>query len=148
VSDGPRHRRTWRAAVAAGAAVVLAATCAAAHHATPEQVVARLNSADMRVPFDIASVERSPEMPRMLLVRVGKGWAQVDAVRRVEIAEEWYTLWRDAVPNGTLAIVDAADRPRELRSQRACALAGSGRAPRHRRDAALSDGCANGARAG
>lgn len=97
--------------MALGAAVVLAATCAAAHHATPEQVVARLNSADMRVPFDIASVERSPELPRMLLVRVGKGWAQIDAVRRVEIAEEWYTLWRDAVPNGILAIVDAADRP-------------------------------------
>jgi hypothetical protein len=97
--------------VAAGIAAVLAATCAAAHHATPEQVVARLNSADMRVPFDITGVERPPELPRMLLVRVGRGWQQVDAVRRVETAEAWYTLWRDAVPNGILAIVDAADRP-------------------------------------
>ena len=73
--------------------------------------MARLNGADMRVPFDITSVERPTELPRMLVVRVGKGWAQVDAVRRVETAEQWYMLWRDAVPNGILAIVDAADRP-------------------------------------
>jgi hypothetical protein len=100
-----------RTAVVVGVATALVATCASAHHATPEQVVARLKTADVRASFDVTRVERSRELPRMLVVRVGTGWAQVDPVRRVETAEEWYTLWRDAVPNGILAIVDAADRP-------------------------------------
>ena len=93
-------------------ALVLAAAAAAhAHHATPEEVVTQLRGEEVRRAFDITSVERSADLPRMLLVRVGPAWTKVDPAQRVAAAERWYALWRDAVPNGIVAIVDTAEHP-------------------------------------
>ncbi len=65
----------------------------------------------MRDAFDITSVERAKDLARLLLVRVGPGWASVYPARRIAAAEGWYQLWRDAIPNGIVAVVDARDRP-------------------------------------
>jgi hypothetical protein len=92
-------------------AALLLAGSAAAHHATPPEVVARLNGTEMRTEYGIASAAIATDLPRMLVVRVGPTWFQVDAVRRVTAAESWYALWRDAVPGGVLAVVDAAEQP-------------------------------------
>lgn len=92
-------------------AALLLAGSAAAHHATPQEVVARLNGTEMRTEYGIASAAIAADLPRMLVVRVGPTWFQVDAVRRVGAAESWHVLWRDAVPGGILAIVDAAEQP-------------------------------------
>lgn len=92
-------------------AALLLAGSAAAHHATPQEVVARLNGTEMRTEYGIASAAIAEDLLRMLVVRVGPAWFQIDPVRRVGAAESWYALWRDAVPDGVLAIVDAAERP-------------------------------------
>ena len=65
----------------------------------------------MRASYDVTDVVRAENLPRLLIVRVGRGWASVDSLRRVSAAEEWYQLWRDAVPDGILGVVDAADQP-------------------------------------
>jgi hypothetical protein len=109
-----RRGAQWRAVVAplfVAAALIVDPARAAAHHVTPDEVIQSLTNTGARKTFDITDVERSPEMPRLLIVRVGPGWTHVYPTRRVIAAEEWYQLWRDAVPNGVLGIVDAAERP-------------------------------------
>ena len=101
------------AAIAVLATVVAASLpgTAGAHHVTPEEVIQSLINTGARQKFDITAAERSAHQPRLLTIRVGPGWTGVYPARRVVAAEEWYQLWRDAVPDGVLAIVDAAERP-------------------------------------
>ena len=108
----PRSQGGHLVAIAALAAVaaVLPRT-ANAHHVTPEEVIQSLINTGARQKFDITAAERSADQPRRLTIRVGPGWTGVYAARRVVAAEEWYQLWRDAVPDGALGIVDAAERP-------------------------------------
>jgi hypothetical protein len=84
---------------------------ASAHHITPDQMIQSLINTGAKQKFDITAAERSTDLPRMLIIRVGPGWTGVYPTRRVLAAEEWYQMWRDAVPNGVLAIVNAAERP-------------------------------------
>lgn len=111
--------RVWaRRAAALRAAPAVAALClalhalaAGAHHVTPDEVIRSLTQTGARSTFDITSAERAADLPRLLLIRVGPGWSRVYATRRIIAAEQWYELWRDAVPSGIVAIVDAADQP-------------------------------------
>ena len=106
------HRQVWqRPRLWCWAAMLLVAAAAHAHHLTPDEVAARLSAADVRQSFDVIDVARPRDLPRLLVVRVGRGWASVDPLRRVSAAEEWYQLWRDAEPDGVVAIVDTEDRP-------------------------------------
>ena len=51
-------------------------------------------------------VEVQTRLPRLLVITVDGTWAALPAERRVRAAEEWYTLWREAMQQGVLAIVD------------------------------------------
>jgi len=104
----------WAALIAAATALLAALVLpvgADAHYVTPEEVVQSLINTGTRQKFDITAAERSTDDPRRLIIRVGGGWSGVYPARRTAAAEEWYQLWRDAVPGGALDIVDAAERP-------------------------------------
>jgi hypothetical protein len=105
---GLRGARALRLAVAA--AVLAAALPAAAHWVQPEEVVARLADPANRAAFDVVGAAQDPRLSRLLVVRVGPRWPELDPGRRREVAEEWRQLWRDATPAGVLAITDAAGR--------------------------------------
>ncbi|MGH7788418.1 MAG: hypothetical protein ACRERC_16230 [Candidatus Binatia bacterium] len=91
--------------LALGALLALAAA-AAAHEISPDEAMARIGDPAVRAAFDVTAVERKADLPRLLVVRVGPGWAAVYPERRRDAAETWYHLWRDAVPGGIVAIVD------------------------------------------
>jgi hypothetical protein len=97
--------------VLAAGLVMLSSIVVGAHLVTPDEVIQSLINTGARQKFDITAAERSTDMPGLLIIRVGPGWAGVYPTRRVVAAEEWYQLWRDAVPNGVLGIVDGAERP-------------------------------------
>lgn len=60
----------------------------------------------MKRTFDVVSVATDPKLERLLVVRVGPRWHEVDPQLRLSVAEKWLHLWRDAVANGIVAVLD------------------------------------------
>ncbi len=89
------------------ASLVTLAAPATAHWVRPEEVVALLRQPELGRRCGVVGVERSEALPRLLLVRVDARFRALPAARQVELAEEWWHLWRSASPSGVLAIVDA-----------------------------------------
>ncbi len=90
--------------------LVLPAGGAHAHRLKPEQVVAQLQADHVRRAYAITSVTRDSALPRLLVIRVGRGWQ--DVPRRDAVAEQWLRLWREAVHDGIVAVLDdASDQP-------------------------------------
>jgi hypothetical protein len=87
---------------------MLAAAAAPAHWVQPADVVARLQSPELRSRFGIVSVEPNPKLPRLVLIRVGPKWHEVPVAQRIGAAEQWQHLWRDSTPGGVVAILEAA----------------------------------------
>jgi hypothetical protein len=85
---------------------------APAHWERAEQVIAEIGASPLRETFGIAEVTRHPTLPRLLLIRVGPRWVEVAPSKRRAAAEQWAARWRNAVPQGVVAILDATtDRP-------------------------------------
>ncbi len=79
-----------------------------AHTVPPEAIVGRLSSDAARHAAGVESVVRDPRLPRLLLVRVGPRWEELPLARREALARSWWTAWRHAVPQGVVAVLDAA----------------------------------------
>ena len=79
-----------------------------AHALSVDQVIAQLRAPDMVEAFDVVSVDRSADLDRLLLVRVGPGWQRADPALRREASQKWLHMWRAATRNGIVAVVDAA----------------------------------------
>ena len=92
------------------APVLLAAAVggAAAHWLTADDVMRELREPATRESFDVIRIERHPDLERLLVIRVGPGWQRVAAAARREAAESWLARWRHAVPQGIVAVLDAA----------------------------------------
>jgi hypothetical protein len=103
-------RRLRLAVVLAAAFAPCAGAPASAHWVTPEEVVAELDAPATRTSLDVLSVARDARLPRLLVVRVGPRWTELDPALRREAAESWRELWRHAVPDGVLAVTDASGR--------------------------------------
>lgn len=88
---------------------MLTATVAHAHWVRPQDVIAKLQSPELRTRFGIVSVERNAKLPRLVLIRVGAKWHELPKYQRVNVAEQWQHLWRDGTPDGIVAILDAAN---------------------------------------
>ncbi|UCE86965.1 MAG: hypothetical protein JSU66_04320, partial [Deltaproteobacteria bacterium] len=58
------------------------AASATAHWLQPEQVAARLRAPELREAFGIVAVERSPDLPRLLIVRVDARWSRAGRAAR------------------------------------------------------------------
>lgn len=103
------HRATLALAALAAASAALPAP---AHWTSPEELIRRLESNQIRHTFDVREVRRDPALPRLLLIRVGPRWSEVPAERRTAWAEEWNHLWRSTIPSGIVAVLDAGtDQP-------------------------------------
>jgi alkylhydroperoxidase family enzyme len=101
-------RQAWLAAVALAGAVG-AAPPSAAHTLSPEAIVAEIGGEAARREAGVASAARDARLPRLLVVRVTPTWGALSAERRAALAAAWWTAWRHAVPQGIVAILDAAD---------------------------------------
>jgi hypothetical protein len=90
-------------AVALPLAVVRAA---AAHWTAPETILAELNG-DTGRKLGVERAERDAKLPRLLLVRVGERWYPLPAAARKAQAADWLARWRESVPQGIVAVLDA-----------------------------------------
>jgi hypothetical protein len=85
------------------------ATVGSAHTASAPTVIARISADDMKKAVDVVSVTTDPNLERLLIVHVGKRWHETDERLRRHVAEEWLHLWKDAVPNGIVGIVNESN---------------------------------------
>jgi hypothetical protein len=114
---GARHldpvtRPTIRRVPAAVALLALAAGVARAHWDTPADVVAALDAPVMHHAYDVVHAARDAALPRLLVVRVGPGWRTLSDDARRRAADDWLALWRHAVPQGIVGVLDdATGRP-------------------------------------
>src|SRR5882757_9239397 len=90
------------------AALLLAISSAVAHTLAPDQIIGQLRLPAVREAYGVEDVARLDGLPRLLVVRVGRRWSEVPATQRQEIAENWTVTWRHSVPEGVVAILDAA----------------------------------------
>ena len=81
---------------------LLVAVVARAHWPAPDEIVAEVGAAP-----GVVEVTRDAKVPRLLLVRVGPAWYALAAERRLALADDWRTHWRQAVPDGLVGVVDA-----------------------------------------
>lgn len=89
---------------------MFAGPVASTSHAHPlgaDQVIARLLAPDMAKAFDVVSVERSADLDRLLVVRVGPGWQRAEPELRREASQKWLHMWKAATRNGIVAVLDA-----------------------------------------
>jgi len=94
--------------VAAGVTFVVQVPGAGAHRLAAEEVLTELRAPAYRERFDVIRVDRLPGLERLLVVRVGSGWRRAAPAARREAAESWWVRWRHAVPQGIVAVLDAA----------------------------------------
>lgn len=97
-----------RLAALALAGTVWAAVPAGGHTLSPDAIVAQLGGEAARREAGVESAARDPRLPRLLVVRVGPAWASLPVERRAALAAAWWRTWRHAVPQGIVAILDAA----------------------------------------
>ena len=79
-----------------------------AHTPAPEDVVATIAEPAARVAAGVEQAARDLRNPRVLLVRVGPEWFARPRDARAAVAAEWRDAWRRAVPDGVVAVLDAA----------------------------------------
>jgi hypothetical protein len=87
--------------------VLLAAVAGSAHQIPPADVVARLNSPEVRQHLGVERAEQDAKQPRLLVVRVGPHWYELPVEGRRTRAVEWLATWRVSVPGGIVAVLDA-----------------------------------------
>ncbi len=101
-----KHALPLAAAALLGSVLLGAAVAAGAHSPGPGDAIAEIRGGEAHEPVGLRAVARSPELPRMLVVRVGPGWESASAARRREVATRWRATWRRVEPNGIVAVVD------------------------------------------
>jgi hypothetical protein len=97
-----------RSAPAVGLALTVQVPVVGAHWPAAEEVLTELRAPAYRERFDVIRVDRLPGLDRLLVVRVGPGWRRAAPATRREAAESWLVRWRHAVPQGIVAVLDAA----------------------------------------
>src|SRR5215470_8672983 len=107
-ASAPLRRHRSHAGVLTLALVIITSASggARAHTVTPEEVVAKIASPPVREAYGILTVERAPEVPRLLVVRVGDKWNELPVTMREDAASDWLVLWRHAVAQGIVAVLD------------------------------------------
>jgi hypothetical protein len=104
--------------------LALAATSAWGHTPSADELIASLAAPAARVASGVERADRDARNPRVLVVRVGPAWFALPSRVRAEAAAEWYATWRRAVPQGIVAVLEAATDRVVVRFGRAGAVVG------------------------
>ena len=79
---------------------------ALAHTPTPASMLAVLNAPDAQEALGVQRAEQDRTNPRLLIVRVGPRWFELDGTDRLLQARMWRDDWRRAVAQGVVAVLD------------------------------------------
>lgn len=84
-----------------------APTAIGAHHLTVGDVLAILNRDDVKERTGIREAKVDPNLKRHLIIKVSETWYNLPAQRREKLAATWLQLWKDAMKNGIVSVLDA-----------------------------------------
>ena len=73
-----------------------------------------MTSAETRASWGVEGAYRDAKAPRLLVIRVAGPWYARSAADRRTQAQSWHDLWRENVPQGIVAIVDATTNARAV----------------------------------
>jgi len=109
LQPAPHRARAVRGIVVATLILATAAT-AHAHWLSPEEIINGLaNNPRVHDTVGVTEVYRDKHLPRLLIIKVRRAqWETLPAPSRLKLAEEWFGTWRHNVPQGIVAILDAA----------------------------------------
>jgi hypothetical protein len=109
VREGLPIVRTLRFCTVLGA-LAIATAMASAHWLAPDEIVSGLaNDPHLRDRIGVTGVRIDRKLPRLLIISVQRErWEQVPNADRIKLAEEWLATWRHSVPEGVVAVLDAA----------------------------------------
>jgi len=91
---------------AAIAGAVAAVASAGAHSVSSAEAVTAVRQRAVAAGVELLSVAPQADLERMLVIRVGDDWSEILPERRLALAAEWRAVWREAVGQGIVAIVD------------------------------------------
>ena len=77
-----------------------------AHHLTVQQVLDGLNSDGMKKQAGVEEAAVDKKVTRLLWIRIGPRWYKLTDLERERLAVQWLKMWKDAVPNGIVSVVD------------------------------------------
>ena len=96
---------------AAAGLLFFVAAAAVAHTISRAEVLAHLNSDDVRARERIQRAWSPSEKPTLLIVEVSKPWHEKSRDARRAAAQRWVDLWRHAVARGRVSVVDERGQP-------------------------------------
>jgi hypothetical protein len=82
-------------------------TTFSAHHLTVGEVLEMLNRNEVRAHTGIHEAKVDPKLKRHLIIKVNDIWYKLSASRRQKLAAVWLEMWRDAMQNGIVSVLDA-----------------------------------------
>jgi hypothetical protein len=91
--------------------LVLVANAALAHSISRAEVIAHLNTDEVRAKEAIQRAWSPSEKTALLIVEVSKGWHERPADARRAAARRWLELWRHSLPNGRVSVIDSNGEP-------------------------------------
>lgn len=77
-----------------------------AHTVPKEEVIAYINSKEVKESACVETAEMQKDLPRLLVIEVGECWFKLTEKQRKEFAKKWYTVWRHSVPNGIVSVLE------------------------------------------
>ncbi len=93
------------------AVMLLIAGSVFAHTIEPREVIAYLNSQQVRDACGVTRAAQVDGRPDLLLIEISGKWFQLPPERRERLAREWRDLWRHSVKSRRVSIIDAKSRP-------------------------------------
>lgn len=82
------------------------AITAIAHTVPREEVIAYINSKEVKESACVEKGEMQKDLPRLLVVEVGECWFKLSEKDRRVFAKKWYTIWRHSVSNGLVSVIE------------------------------------------
>lgn len=86
--------------------IASATTIIFAHDVPKEEIVAYINSKEVKESACVEKAEVQKDLPRLLVVEVGDCWFKLSEKQRLEFAQKWYKAWRHSVPKGIISIIE------------------------------------------
>ncbi|MBI3951180.1 MAG: hypothetical protein HY314_12085 [Acidobacteria bacterium] len=78
-----------------------------AHHLTIGEVLEILNRHDVKARTGIGEAQVDVKLKRHLIISVNTNWYKLPEPHRLKLAAAWLEMWRDAVKDGIVSVVDA-----------------------------------------
>lgn len=86
--------------------VASATTVVFGHDVPKEEIVAYINSKEVKEKACVEKAEIQKDLPRLLVIEVGECWFKLGEKERREFAQKWYKAWRHSVAKGIVSIVE------------------------------------------